>query len=123
MKKLLLTTIAVTILISCNGPMKKEIEYPVTKKGDVVDTYFGTEVHDPYRWLEDDKSEETAAWVKEQNKVTFGYLETIPYREEIKNRLEKMWNYEKYTAPVREGNFTYYSKNDGLQNQFVVYRQ
>ena len=103
--------------------MKKEIEYPVTKKGDVVDTYFGTEVHDPYRWLEDDKSEETAAWVKEQNKVTFGYLETIPYREEIKNRLEKMWNYEKYTAPVREGNFTYYSKNDGLQNQFVVYRQ
>ena len=103
--------------------MKKEIEYPVTKKGDVVDTYFGTEVHDPYRWLEDDKSEETAAWVKEQNKVTFGYLETIPYREEIKNRLEKMWNYEKYTAPVRECNFTYYSKNDGLQNQFVVYRQ
>ncbi len=123
MKKLILTTIAMALLISCDGPMKKKIEYPVTKKGDVVDTYFGTEVPDPYRWLEDDRSEETAAWVKEQNKVTFGYLEAIPYREEIKNRLEKMWNYEKYTAPSREGNYIYFSRNDGLQNQFVVYRQ
>lgn len=103
--------------------MKKKIEYPVTKKGDVVDTYFGTEVPDPYRWLEDDMSEETAAWVKEQNKVTYGFLETIPYREEIKNRLEKMWNFEKYTAPFNEGDYTYFSKNNGLQNQFVVYRQ
>ena len=103
--------------------MKKKIEYPVTKKGDVVDTYFGTKVPDPYRWLEDDRSEETAAWVKEQNKVTFGYLETIPYREEIKSRLQKMWNYEKYTAPQREGEYIYFSKNDGLQNQFVIYRQ
>ncbi len=123
MKKLILTTIAMAFLISCNGPMKKKIEYPVTKKGDVVDTYFGTAVPDPYRWLEDDRSEETAAWVKEQNKVTFGYLEAIPYREEIKNRLEKMWNYEKYTAPVKEGDYTYFSRNNGLQNQFVVYRQ
>lgn len=123
MKKLILTTIAIAVLVSCNGPVKKKIEYPVTKKGDVVDTYFGTEVPDPYRWLEDDKSEETAAWVKEQNKVTSGYLETIPYREEIKNRLEKMWNYEKYTAPFKEGDYTYFSRNDGLQNHFVVYRQ
>ncbi len=103
--------------------MKKKIEYPVTKKGDVIDTYFGTKVPDPYRWLEDDKSEETAAWVKEQNKVTFSYLEKIPYREEIKTRLEKMWNYEKYSAPFKEGDYTYFSKNNGLQNQFVVYRQ
>ena len=123
MKKLILTTIAMAILISCNGPMKKKITYPLTKKGDVVDTYFGTEVPDPYRWLEEDMSEETASWVKEQNKVTFGYLETIPYREEIKNRLEKMWNYEKYTAPHKEGEYTYFSKNNGLQNQFVVYSQ
>lgn len=123
MKKLILTTIAIALLISCDGPMKKKIEYHVTKKGDVVDTYFGTEVPDPYRWLEDDKSEETAAWVKEQNKVTFGYLEAIPYREEIKNRLKKMWNYEKYTAPFKEGDYTYFSRNNGLQNQFVVYRQ
>ena len=123
MKNQILTTIVMAILISCNGPVKKKIEYPVTKKGDVIDTYFGTKVPDPYRWLEDDKSEETAAWVKEQNKVTFGYLEKIPYREEIKSRLEKMWNYEKYTAPQKEGAYIYFSRNNGLQNQFVIYRQ
>ena len=111
------------ILISCNGPVKRKIVYPVTKKGDVVDSYFGTKVHDPYRWLEDDKSEETAAWVKDQNKVTFGYLESIPYRGEIKSRLEKIWNYEKYTAPQKEGAYIYFSRNNGLQNQFVIYRQ
>jgi prolyl oligopeptidase len=123
MKNQLLTIIVMAILISCNGPVKKKFEYPVTKKGDVIDTYFGTKVPDPYRWLEDDKSAETAGWVKEQNKVTFGYLETIPYRKEIKSRLEKMWNYEKYTAPHKEGAYTYYSRNNGLQNQFVIYRQ
>ena len=123
MKNLILTTIVMAILISCNGPVKKKIEYPVTKKGDVTDNYFGTKVPDPYRWLEDDKSAETAAWVKEQNLVTFGYLANIPYREEIKSQLEKMWNYEKYTPPFIEGGYTYYSKNNGLQNQFVVYRQ
>jgi len=112
-----------TILTSCNGPVIKNLEYPVTKKGDVVDTFFGTKVPDPYNWLEDDKSAETMAWVKEQNKLTFGYLEKIPYREELKSRLEKMWNYEKYTAPHNEGGSTYFSKNDGLQNQFVIYRQ
>lgn len=111
------------ILISCNGPVKRKIVYPVTKKDDVVDSYFGTKVHDPYRWLEDDKSEETSSWVKEQNKVTFGYLETIPYRDEIKSRLEKIWNYEKYTAPHKEGAYIYFSRNNGLQNQFVIYRQ
>ncbi|HUX56391.1 MAG TPA: prolyl oligopeptidase family serine peptidase [Bacteroidales bacterium] len=123
MKNLIFTIFAMAILISCNAPLKNKIEYPVTKKGDVVDNYFGTEVPDPYRWLEDDRSGETASWVKEQNLVTFGYLETIPYREEIKNRLEKMWNYEKYTAPYKEGEYTYFSKNDGLQNQYVIYRQ
>ena len=123
MKNQFLTIIVMAILISCNGPVKKKIEYPVTKKGDVIDTYFGTKVPDPYRWLEDDKSVETAAWVKEQNKVTFGYLESIPYRKEIKSRLEKMWNYEKYTAPHKEGAYTYFSRNNGLQNQFVIYRQ
>jgi len=123
MKKIILVTMAVSILGSCNEPVKNKIEYPMTKKGDVVDTYFGTEVPDPYRWLEDDKSEETAVWVKEENKVTFGYLEKIPYREEIKSRLEKIWNYEKFSAPSREGNYLYFSRNDGLQNQFVIYRQ
>lgn len=123
MKNQILTTVLMAILISCNGPEKKKIEYPVTKKGDVIDSYFGTQVPDPYRWLEDDKSEEIAAWVKEQNKITFAYLEAIPYREDIKSRLMKMWNYEKYTAPQKEGAYTYYSRNNGLQNQFVIYRQ
>ena len=123
MKNQILTIIVMAILISCNGPVKRKIVYPVTKKGDIVDSYFGTKVHDPYRWLEDDKSEETAAWVKDQNKVTFGYLESIPYRGEIKSRLEKIWNYEKYTAPQKEGAYIYFSRNNGLQNQFVIYRQ
>jgi prolyl oligopeptidase len=122
MKNLFLT-ITMAIMISCNGPVKNKIEYPVTQKGDVVDNYFGTKVPDPYRWLEDDMSAETSAWVQEQNKLTFKYLEAIPYREEIKNRLEKMWNYEKYSAPSREGDYLYFLKNNGLQNQFVVYRQ
>jgi prolyl oligopeptidase len=103
--------------------MKNKTEYPVTKKGTVTDNYFGTEVADPYRWMEDDKSEETAQWVKDENKVTFGYLETIPYREEIKTRLGRIWNFEKFTAPKKEGDFTYFTRNDGLQNQYVVYRQ
>ena len=123
MKKEILTVIAMVMMISCNAPMKKKIEYPPTKKDDVADTYFGTKVPDPYRWLEDDRSEETAAWVREQNKLTFAYLDAIPYREQIKARLEKMWNYEKYTAPHKEGAYTYFSRNDGLQNQFVIYRQ
>jgi prolyl oligopeptidase len=123
MKKSILLIIAIALLLSCNGPMKNKIEYPVTRKGNVTDNYFGTEVSDPYRWLEDDMSAETAAWVKEQNEVTFGYLKTIPYREEIKNRLEKMWNFEKFTAPFREGGYIYFSRNNGLQNQYVIYRQ
>lgn len=122
MKTKILTIIVMTILSSCGSTVKK-INYPVTKKGDVVDTYFGTSVPDPYHWLENDQSEETAAWVKAQNKVTFSYLDAIPYRAEIKSRLEKMWNYEKFTAPHKEGDYTYFSKNNGLQNQFVIYRQ
>ena len=99
------------------------ITYPETKKVDTVTNYFGTEVKDPYRWLEDDRSDETATWVKAQNKVTFEYLNQIPYRDQLKNRLEKLWNYEKYSAPFKEGDYTYFYKNNGLQNQYVVYRQ
>ena len=95
MKKQILIITLMSTLISCNGPVKNKIVYPETKKGDVVDSYFGTSVPDPYRWLEDDRSEETASWVKEENNITFGYLENIPFRQEIKSRLEKMWNYEK----------------------------
>lgn len=122
MKKITIMVLSVIITASCSN-MKESIKYPVTKKGDVVDTIFGATVPDPYRWLEDDRSDETAAWVKEQNLVTFGFLEQIPYREEIRNRLTDLWNYERFSAPSREGDFTYYSKNDGLQNQSVVYRQ
>ena len=127
MKKILFPILILSLIMSCKKETaeKKEIvvNYPETKKVDTVDTYFDTEVKDPYRWLEDDRSEETEEWVKTQNEVTFGYLDNIPYREELKERLEKVWNYEKITAPYKEGDYTYYSKNNGLQNQYVVYRK
>ncbi|MEO8794874.1 MAG: S9 family peptidase, partial [Daejeonella sp.] len=97
--------------------------YPKTKKSDVSDTYFGTTIIDPYRWLEDDRAEDTKAWVIAENAVTQNYLSKIPFRDDIKNRLEKLWNYEKYSAPFKEGDYTYFYKNDGLQNQYVLYRQ
>ncbi|WP_404827720.1 prolyl oligopeptidase family serine peptidase [Flavobacterium shii] len=99
------------------------IKYPETKKGETVDIYFDTKVNDPYRWLEDDKSAETAAWVKAENKVTYAYLDQIPFREELKKRMEKLWNYEKISAPFVKGKSTYYSKNNGLQNQSVFYKK
>ena len=99
------------------------MNYPKTVKADYIDTYFGTEVEDPYRWLEDDRSPETEAWVAVQNKTTFGYLENIPFRKDLKNRLKKLWNYEKLGAPFKEGDYTYFYKNDGLQNQYIVYRK
>lgn len=103
--------------------VKAAVNYPETKKGNVVDEYFGEKVADPYRWLEDDMSEETAQWVKAENEVTFSYLKNIPYRDELKTTLEKLMNYEKVTAPFTEGEYTYFYKNDGLQNQYVVYRK
>ena len=120
MKHLTLVLMATIILWSCNE--KQKIEYPVTKKQEVKETHFGEEIIDNYRWLEDDHSEETAQWVKAQNEVTFNYLNEIPFRGELKNRLTKLWNYEKIEAPFNEGEYTYFSKNDGLQNQFVIYR-
>ena len=100
-----------------------QIKYPQTKKTDKVDSYFETKISDPYRWLEDDRSTETADWVKAQNQLTFGYLSAIPFRNTIKERMEKLWNYEKVSAPFKEGKFTYYYKNNGLQNQSVLYRK
>ncbi len=134
MKKAPFFILAILLIISCkttistteneNKPEQQmTITYPETKKVDTVDTYFDTEIKDPYRWLEDDMSTETEAWVEAQNKVTFRYLDQIPYREELKNRLEKLWNYEKISAPFKEGDYTYFYKNNGLQNQYVVYRQ
>ena len=105
------------------GQNQEPIKYPVTQKGNVVDTYFDTAVKDSYRWLEDDRSDETAAWVKAQNEVTYGYLDKIPFRNGLKARMETLWNYEKIGSPTKEGKFTYFSKNNGLQNQSVVYRK
>ena len=103
--------------------LAQPLAYPTARKTDQVDTYNSTTVSDSYRWLEDDRSAETGEWVKAQNKVTFGYLEQIPYRKQLQNRLEKIYNYPKYSAPSRKGDWFYFSKNDGLQNQSVLYRQ
>ncbi|MCY2686465.1 prolyl oligopeptidase family serine peptidase [Salinimicrobium sp. TH3] len=138
MKKTIITVIAAGALISCGSSQQQQpeppvpptpqtsltaLEYPETRKGNTVDTYFGTQVQDPYRWLEDDRSAETEAWVKAQNKVTFDYLDQIPFRDELKQRLTELWNYEKLSAPNEEGGWIYFSKNDGLQNQSVIYRK
>lgn len=100
-----------------------KVNYPTTAKGDVVDTYFGEQVADPYRWLEDDRSPETEAWVKAQNQTTQAYLENIPYRGKIATVVRDLLNYERVSAPFIEGDYTYFYKNDGLQDQSVVYRQ
>ena len=126
MKKLLFIVCIFNILFSCNEIQKKtnnSVIYPETLKKEVVDNYFDVDVIDPYRWLEDDRSKETEAWVKAENKTTFAYLNNISFRSDLKKRLEHLWNYEKISAPFKEGEFTYFYKNDGLQNQYVIYRQ
>ena len=124
--KQILFSATLLVLVACNQTAKNDgnrMDYPETKKGDVVDTYFGTQVPDPYRWLEDDRSAETAAWVKTQNEFTGKYLQQIPYREGIKKELEELWNYERVGLPFTEGNYTYYYRNSGLKNQSVVFRK
>lgn len=103
--------------------LRKSIEYPATAREGVVDNYFGTEVADPYRWLEDDNSEATAQWVAAQNRVTFDYLHSLPAREKIKARLEQLWDYPTQSAPSKHGEWYYISRNSGLQNQSVIYRK
>ena len=111
--------------IACEQPEEKQaFVYPETRKDTaVVDDYFGTKVADPFRWLEDDNSEETADWVKRQNQVTFGYLETLPNRSKIRERLEKLYNYERFGTPFQKGGKYFFYKNDGMQNQSVLYIQ
>jgi len=127
MKKLTFIILFTSIIISSCTKGKKQksikVNYPETIKKAIIDTLFGTEVIDNYRWLEDDRSEETENWIKAENEVTFNYLSKIPYREEVKKRLTKLWNYEKLGTPFTEGDYTYFYKNDGLQNQYVVYRK
>ena len=124
MNKIILI-MAISASTASFGQSQKDnaLKYPQTKKGETVDVYFDTKVADPYRWLENDKSAETASWVKAQNEVTYDYLSKIPFREALKARMEKLWNYEKIGPPTKEGNYTYYSKNNGLQNQSVMYRK
>lgn len=121
--KLLVAVFAI-FAFSCSQNEKQEMAaYPETAKIDHVDTYFGVDVADPYRWLENDTSEATGAWVKAENEVTFGYLNHITYRDKVKSRLEELMNYERVYAPTKHGNWEYFYRNDGLQNQNVLYRK
>ena len=126
MNKISFFLILVTILwvLSCSTKDQQKVSvYPTTKKVDTVDTYFGEKVNDPYRWLENDTAKETSDWIKSENEVTFAYLDKIPYRDQIKKRLEKIYNYERLSAPFKEGDYYYFYKNDGLQNHSVLYRK
>lgn len=115
-----LSVVAATALVAGCATTSR-LPYPVTRQSDQMDDYHGIKVADPYRWLEDDNSPETKAWVEAQNKVTFGHLERIPERAAIKHRLTKLWNYERYGVPFKQGGRYFISKNDGLQNQSVLY--
>ncbi len=123
MKKLVYSIFIASVVSQTVNAQTNQMNYPTTDKKDVIDVYFNTKIADPYRWLEDDRSAETAAWVTAQNNVTFAYLDQIPYRDQLKKQLTEKWNYEKISAPFVEGDFTYYFKNDGLQNQSVLYRK
>jgi len=130
MKQAILIGLVVLYIVACKTAPENtnfkpiEVKYPITQKDSTInDNYFGTSVADPYRWLENDTAENTKAWVKAENEVTFGYLDKIPFRKSIQKRLEELWNYDSYSAPTKEGNYTYYYKKSGLQNQSVVYRQ
>src|SRR5712671_7386425 len=103
--------------------LAQSLQYPAARKMEQTDSYHGVKVSDPYRWLEDDHSEETARWVKAENEVTFSYLDKIPYRAQVMKRLEQVYNYPKYMQPFRRGSLYFFSKNDGLQNQNVFYVQ
>src|SRR5262245_48947554 len=110
-------------LIACQQASVSEraMTYPATRKGDVVDDYFGTKVPDPYRWMEDLDSKEVAEWVSAQNQVTFDYLNKLPMREHFKRRITELWDYPKVGIPVREGGRYFYQKNSGLQRQPPLY--
>ena len=125
MKKLVLAAAVLSVMTLCPFCTKEDaaVEYPVTKKVDQVDDYFGAKVADPFRWLEDDNAEEVKQWVKAENEVTFGYLAKIPFREKIRKRLTDIYNYPRYSSPLRAGEYYFFYKNDGLQNQSVIYVQ
>jgi prolyl oligopeptidase len=109
------------VLLIVSSVSFSQVIYPKAKKVNQSDDYFGTKVNDPYRWLEDDNATDTKEWVQQENRVTFDYLSAIPYRQKIKDRLTSLWNFPKMTSPFRKGDFYFYYKNDGLQNQNVLY--
>ena len=122
-KRSLLLVLALALVIMPSCKQAEKIAYPATAKVDRLDDYFGTKVADPFRWLEDDNAPETLKWVEAQNAVTFGYLGKIPYRDAVKKRLTDIFNYPRYSSPFRVGEYYIFSKNDGLQNQSVIYIQ
>ena len=123
LKTIFLAIIALMFMTQNCQPPKEKLNYPVAKKLDSVDVYFGHEVSDPYRWLEDDNSEETSEWVKAENDVTQAYLDKIPFRNDLKQRLTDIWNYPKYGVPFNKGENYFFFKNNGVQNQYVLYMQ
>lgn len=114
---------ATALFVSLPLVSSAQLKYPKAEKGTTVDDYFGTKVADPYRWMEDVDAPKTKEWVEHENELTFDYLKKIPYRDKIKSRIEEIWNYPKYTAPQKAGNYYLFSKNDGLQPQSVLYIQ
>jgi prolyl oligopeptidase len=122
-RTLLIPAILMAMQSQAQKPYDFGGKYPDTRRVPQTDTFFGTKVADPFRWLEDDRADDTHAWVVAQNKVTDGYLSKIPFRDALRKRLTALWNYEKFSAPFREGGYTYFFKNNGLQNQSVLYRQ
>lgn len=123
MKKYIIFLSLLVVAMACNKAEKKKISYPETKKVDTVDVYYGVEVTDPYRWLEDDNAPDTKEWVKAENKVTDSFLARIPFRDKLKERYTQLFNYPKYDVPSMKGDYIFFSKNDGLQNQSVLYVQ
>jgi prolyl oligopeptidase len=124
MKRTFKKQVSFTLLAALSLPVvtMAQLTYPESKRGEQVDLYHGSSVADPYRWLEDDNSVETKAWVKRQQAFTRTYLDGISFRGKVRTRLEEMWNYERTGAPFKEGNYYYFYKNNGLQNQSVLIR-
>ena len=119
-----IAALVATMPAQSSNPMKnRHLPYPETQRDNITDNYHGTVVADPYRWLEDDNSEATASWVQAQNEVTSDYLSKIPFRNDIRDRLTELWNYPKESAPAQKGDWLYFTRNDGLQNQSVIYRR
>ncbi len=128
MRKRFISLVILALLVflpACQqgGKTQAQLSYPVTKKVDQVDDYFGTKVPDPYRWLENENAQDVKDWIQAENKLTFAYLEKIPYREKIRQRITEIYNYPKYSSPFRAGDNYFFYKNDGLQNQSVIYIQ